>query len=126
MNHELRQRLDAFRATDSIPSRAVDFVERELAMIDPQATLDDEQAGLFVSHAVMAVTRLAQGDDTVTAPDENVYAEVVSKDPSTPITAQRMADRVAEEFRRPLPDAEVKFLTIHIALLNHHLTRESS
>jgi hypothetical protein len=126
MDATLQQRLDIFRAVPDISGDAVDLVTDELTRLDPQARLSDDQAGMFVSHAVNALTRLSRGDDTVEGPDETVYGQVLAEDPDAADAVQGLVQRAAARFGRPLPEPEIQYLTIHIAALRQHLSKENS
>lgn len=126
MNPTLEQRLDIFRSMPEVPDEAVDLVAEELTRIDPAGRLDDDQAGMFVSHAVNALARLGRSDHTVTAPDDAVFVQVLEEDPQAADDAGSIAARVESRFGRPLPDAEVQFLAIHLAALRQHLSKEIS
>lgn len=124
MNPTLRQRIDIFRTMPDIPPVAVDLVENELAGLDPAGELTDDQAGMFVSHAVNALARLVHGQPEAQPPNHAVYEEVLNEAPGAATRAQAMADRVREALGRNLPEAEQQFMTIHFAALQQHLGKE--
>lgn len=125
MDPMLQERLDIFRSMPAVPADAVDLVAEELARLDPRGRLTDDQAGAFVSHAVNALARLTAGDDSVEAPADAVYAQVAAQDPSAAGEARAFAARVADRLGHPLPEPELKFMTIHFAALRQHLTKEN-
>lgn len=125
MNATLAERLDIFRAMPTVPDEAVDLVTEELTGLDATGSLTDEEAGLFVSHAVNALTRLVGGDDSVQSPSDSVYQQVLDADPSAAGYAHAFAERVTTRLGQSLPEAELKFMTIHFAALRQHLGKEN-
>lgn len=124
MNPALRQRIDIFRAMPDIPPVAVDLVEKELVSLDPAGELTDDQAGMFVSHAVNALARLVRGESEAEPPSHAVYEEVLNEAPGAAERAEAMAVRVQEAIGQRLPGAEQQFMTIHFAALQQHLGKE--
>ncbi|MEE6273306.1 hypothetical protein [Georgenia wangjunii] len=125
MDPTLRQRLELFRTMDEVPAGVVDLVEDELVRVDPAGRLSDDSAGMFVSHAVMAFSRLLGDEDPVDAPSDAVFDQVLTEDPTALARAGALAERARQRLGRALPDAEVKYLTIHLAVLAQHLSKEN-
>ncbi|WP_147917027.1 PRD domain-containing protein [Ruania zhangjianzhongii] len=124
MDPTLQERLDIFRAMPAVPDEAVDLVAAELTRLDPAQTLTDDQAGSFVSHAVNALARLSAGDVSVEAPSDTVYQQVRDEDPQAEERARAFVERVQARLGRALPEAELKFITIHFAALAQHTRKE--
>ena len=117
MDPTLSQRLAIYDSDATVPAGVMDFVRAELNLIDPEQSLTDEEIGFFVSHLTMALARLITGAEIEVDLDDDTYAEVVAEHPDTPAAAQALASRVSQKFNVQPPEPEVKFLTVHLALI---------
>lgn len=124
MDETLQQRLGLYRQMPEISRIAVDAVSEELAAMD-DGTLTDESAGMFVSHAISAISRLVNGQPVVEGPTDAVFQSALVDDPGAEDAARAMAQRLGQRIGRDLPESEVRFLAVHLALLNYQRTKES-
>jgi len=113
----LAQRLAIYDADPTVPAGVTDFVRSELALIDPQQILTDDDAGVFVSHLIMAIARLITGKPIPEEMDADTYAEVVAEQPNARDCADALATRVKNQFSVIPPESELQYLTVHLALL---------
>lgn len=125
MHPSVRARLDVFGSMDEIPGDVVATVADEIDRLDPAGRLDDEVLGSLVSHLVMALSRAVAGDTTVEGPAEAVYAEVLASAPEVDARATALAGRVSERLAVPVPEAERRFVAVHLAVVDHHQSKET-
>lgn len=126
MHPSVTARMDVYRAMDTVPDAVVDAVADEIDLIDPDGTLDDDAVGSFVSHLISALTRAVEGDSTVEQPAEAVYDEVRRTVPDADSRASELVARVSDRLSVAVPEAERRFVAIHLAALAQHQTQHQS
>lgn len=117
MDAPLRRRLELFRSMSTVPDAVVPLVEAELATLDETHRVDEETAGMLVSHLVAALARAVHGDTDVEPPAAEVYAQVVAEAPEAVAAAAAMADRLERELGTDIPAVERQYLAFHLATL---------
>lgn len=110
-----RERLDLMQSTEQIGGRAREVTDAMVAEIDRRyGPLDEENAGMLVSHLALSLERLERGE--LLEPDPLVEAEAGQYPAELDAAAQlaRLAERLG---RGALPTGEVSFLAIHLRAL---------
>ncbi|MFI2214436.1 transcriptional antiterminator [Streptomyces sp. NPDC020141] len=132
MDDRLAERLRLFREGGHVRPEVTDFVTAELnALRDEGRTVTEATAGMLTSHLVMALTRLLDGEPAerardgdaggIPATDEQLAAELCAH-PEAVARARAVAARADRELGAALPDSEVAFLGLHLAVLGRRLT----
>lgn len=118
MEERLALRIRLFREGGHVPPRVVDFVADELtALADQGRPVTEDTAGMFTSHLMMALTRLTDGEPIKEfVADEQVAAELAGH-PEAVDAARAMAARAQERLGAALPESEINFLAMHLAVL---------
>ncbi|MGP3977760.1 PRD domain-containing protein [Streptomyces sp. 8N114] len=118
MDDQLALRIQLFREGGQVRPGVVDFVAAELsALSDEGAPVTEETAGMLTSHLIMALTRLLDGESIEKfETDEQVAAELAAH-PAAVERARRTAARAETELGATLPDSEINFLALHLAVL---------
>lgn len=120
MDDQLARRIALFREGGSVRPEVADFVTVELAALAAEGrTVTEDTAGMLTSHLIMALTRLLDGEAIAASPtDAQVAAELVDH-PEAVGRARAVAARAHRELGAALPDSEVNFLGMHLAVLSH-------
>ncbi|MGI5348288.1 PRD domain-containing protein [Streptomyces sp. CA-250714] len=118
MDDQLALRIQLFREGGQVRPEVVDFVTAELSTLaDEGAPVTEETAGMLTSHLMMALTRLLDGESIEKfQTDEQIAAELAGH-PAAVERARRAAARAEAELGATLPDSEINFLALHLALL---------
>ncbi|WP_055499074.1 PRD domain-containing protein [Streptomyces albus] len=123
MDDQLALRIQLFREGGQVRPEVADFVEAELAALaDEGATVTEETAGMLTSHLMMALTRLLDGEPIEKfLTDDQVAAELADQ-PAAVERARRVAARAETELGAALPESEINFLAMHLAVLAQRVT----
>ncbi|GAA1371120.1 transcriptional antiterminator [Streptomyces beijiangensis] len=118
MEAQLAQRIRLFRESGQVRPEVADFVAGELeALASEGRTVTEETAGMLTSHLLMALTRLLDGESIEQfLTDEQVAAELAGH-PDAVERARAVSVRALRELGAPLPDSEINFLGMHLAVL---------
>lgn len=123
MDDQLAQRIQLFREGGQVRPEVADFVTGELgALADEGRPVTEESAGMLTSHLMMALTRLLNGEaieEFVT--DEQVAAELAGH-PQAVTRARTTAERARAELGAALPESEINFLAMHLAVLDQRVS----
>ncbi|MFE5735708.1 PRD domain-containing protein [Streptomyces celluloflavus] len=124
MDDQLALRIQLFREGGQVRPEVADFVTAELtALAEGGSAVTEDSAGMLTSHLMMALTRLLDGEPIEQfLTDEQVAAELAGH-PDAVARAHRVADRAREELGAQLPDSEINFLAMHLAVLASQPTR---
>lgn len=124
MDPQLAQRFDVYA---SLPgsSEAVNAAVRAEVEQFQNPPLTDDQAGMFVSHAIAALNRLLAGESLPDGPSARSLDEAVRIYPMAPAEAAAMNDRFEERLGQRLPTNEENFLALHLALIIHNQRKAS-
>ncbi|MFC7308784.1 PRD domain-containing protein [Streptomyces monticola] len=123
MDDQLALRIQLFRDSGQVRPEVADFVAAELAALDAEGrTVTEESAGMLTSHLMMALTRLVNGEPIEQfLTDEQVAAEL-SGHPEAVERARAVSVRAQEALGAALPESEVNFLGMHLAVLTQRST----
>ncbi|MFE2635735.1 transcriptional antiterminator [Streptomyces scopuliridis] len=118
MDDQLALRVELFRESGQVRPEVAAFVTEELDSLAAEGhTVTEATAGMLTSHLMMALDRLLDG-----APieefrtDEQVAAELAGH-PEAVARARAVSVRAERELGAPLPDSEINFLGLHLAVL---------
>lgn len=123
VDDQLAQRIQLFREGGQVPPAVADFVTGELESLAGEGRpVTEETAGMLTSHLMMALTRLLAGEAIEQfLTDEQVAAELAGH-PEAVERARRTAARARTELGAELPESEVNFLAMHLAVLAQRVT----
>ncbi|MCX5086630.1 PRD domain-containing protein [Streptomyces sp. NPDC056121] len=118
MDDQLALRIRLFREGGQVRPEVADFVTAELtALAERGNEITEQTAGMLTSHLMMALTRLVDGEPIEQfLTDEQVAAELAGH-PHAVAGAREVAARAREQLGATLPDSEVNFLAMHLAVL---------
>ncbi|WP_052864937.1 PRD domain-containing protein [Streptomyces niger] len=124
MEDRLALRIQVFRDSGQAPPQVMRFVEEELGALAAEGhTVTEDTAGMLTSHLVMALTRLLNGEPIEQfLTDEEVAAELAGH-PDAVERARAVSLRAERELGATLPDSEINFLAMHLALLHKNAVR---
>ncbi|MFI0241231.1 PRD domain-containing protein [Streptomyces sp. NPDC016845] len=118
MDDQLALRIRLFREGGQVGPDVAEFVTTELAALENEGnTVTEESAGMLTSHLMMALTRLMDGapiEQFLT--DDQVAAELADH-PDAVARARLLAARARGALGRTLPESEINFLAMHLAVL---------
>jgi hypothetical protein len=118
MDDQLALRIQLLRQGGPVRDEVVAFVTDELTALASEGhAVTEDTAGMLTSHLMMALTRLLDGEaiDCLRT-DEQMAAELAGH-PRAVERARSVAARAKSELGALLPDAEVTFLALHLAVL---------
>ncbi|MBU3862770.1 PRD domain-containing protein [Streptomyces sp. 4503] len=118
MEAQLAQRIRLFTESGQVRWEVAEFVASELeALAADGRPVTEESAGMLTSHLMMALTRLLDGESIEkTSADEQIAAELDSH-PEAVAGARAVAERAERQLGAALPDSEINFLAMHLAVL---------
>ncbi|MEU6114875.1 PRD domain-containing protein [Streptomyces sp. NPDC047117] len=127
MEDRLALRIQLFRESGQAPQQVTRFVEEELTALAAEGhTVTEETAGMLTSHLVMALTRLLNGEPIEQfLTDEEVAAELAGH-PDAVERARAVSFRAEQELGASLPDSEINFLAMHLAVLRKNTVRRDA
>ncbi|MEU7483577.1 PRD domain-containing protein [Streptomyces sp. NPDC042319] len=127
MEDRLALRIQLFRESGQAPQQVTRFVEEELTALAAEGhTVTEETAGMLTSHLVMALTRLLNGEPIEQfLTDEEVAAELAGH-PDAVERARAVSFRAEKELGASLPDSEINFLAMHLAVLRKNTVRRDA
>ncbi|MFD7922159.1 PRD domain-containing protein [Streptomyces sp. NPDC059740] len=118
MDEQLALRLRLFKESGQARPAVVAFVEDELNGLSAAGrTVTEETAGMLTSHLVMALTRLLDGEPIEPPLDEGQLAQELADRPEAVEEARSIGRRAQEALGSGLPESEVSFLALHLAVL---------
>ena len=118
MDDRLALRIQLFRDGGQVRPEVADFVTAELdALAAEGKDVTEDTAGMLTSHLMMALTRLVDGEPIEEfRTDDQVSAELADH-PEAVARAREVAARAAGRLGAALPESEVNFLGMHLAVL---------
>ncbi|MZD03758.1 PRD domain-containing protein [Streptomyces sp. SID5785] len=118
MDDRLALRIQLFREGGQVRPEVADFVAAELAALEDEGrAVTEDSAGMLTSHLMLALTRLLDGAPIgAFLTDEQVAAELAGH-PEAVERARRVSARARAELGASLPESEVNFLALHLAVL---------
>ncbi|MEV0265338.1 PRD domain-containing protein [Streptomyces sp. NPDC050617] len=123
MDDKLALRIQLFRESGQVRPEVADFVTSELqALASEGRTVTEDTAGMLTSHLMMALTRLLNGEPIEQfLTDDQVAAELAGH-PDAVDRAHAISARAKRVLGAPLPESEINFLGMHLAVLAQHST----
>lgn len=118
MDDQLALRIQLFRESGQVRPEVATFVADELdALAAEGRTVTEGTAGMLTSHLMMALNRLLDGEPIEEfRTDEQVAAELAGH-PEAVARARAVSVRAAKALGAPLPESEINFLGLHLAVL---------
>ncbi|MFJ9031192.1 transcriptional antiterminator [Streptomyces sp. NPDC102274] len=118
MDDQLALRVRLFRESGQVRPEVAAFVTEELDSLATEGhTVTEAKAGMLTSHLMMALNRLLDGTPIEEfRTDEQVAAELAGH-PEAVARAHAVSVRAERELGAPLPDSEINFLGLHLAVL---------
>ncbi|MFH8614547.1 transcriptional antiterminator [Streptomyces sp. NPDC017979] len=118
MDDQLARRIALFREGGAVRPEVADFVTVELDTLAAEGrTVTEATAGMLTSHLIMALTRLLDGEAIAASPTDAAVAAELVDHPEAVGRARAVAARAHRELGATLPDSEVNFLGMHLAVL---------
>ncbi|GLZ06079.1 hypothetical protein Acsp03_35450 [Actinomadura sp. NBRC 104412] len=118
MDPLLEERLAIFERTGQVSPEICRFVRDELeALAAAGGEITEESAGTLASHLLLALQRARDGEALTDFPaDDTVRAELAGQ-PRAMEQAAALAGRARSALGADLPEQEVRFLALHLAVL---------
>ncbi|MFD5033463.1 transcriptional antiterminator [Streptomyces sp. NPDC058405] len=118
MDDQLALRIQLFHESGQVRPEVAAFVADELdALAAEGRTVTEGTAGMLTSHLMMALNRLLDGEPIEEfRTDEQVAAELAGH-PEAVARARAVSVRAAKALGAPLPESEINFLGLHLAVL---------
>lgn len=118
MEEALARRVRLLRDGGGVPRAVADFVAAELdLLVSAGAVVTEATAGTLTSHLLSALTRLVNGEAIEEHTDDARIAAELDGHPEAVARARGLAARAERTFERPLPNGEIAFLGMHLAVL---------
>ncbi|MFI1017354.1 transcriptional antiterminator [Streptomyces sp. NPDC020965] len=118
MDDQLSERIRIFRESGQVRPEVVDFVTAELTALTAEGRpVTEATAGMLTSHLMMALNRLLDGEPIADFPTDDQVAAELAGHPDAVDRARAVADRAHRELGAALPDSEINFLGLHLAVL---------
>ncbi|WP_081737010.1 PRD domain-containing protein [Arthrobacter sp. MA-N2] len=117
VRESFRERLDLLEDSGMASPVARKLAESALLEITRQFSLEltEENAAPFVTHLVIALTRLQRGEAEA-APSEAVESEITGRDREKTVIGGIMHS-FEDELGRPVPESEISYITVHLCAL---------
>lgn len=112
-----RERLDLLESSGVASTLARTLAETALLEITDEFALEltEENAAPFVTHLVVALTRLQRGEPEAQASDA-VDAEIAGRVHERTVVG-RIMHGFENELGRSVPDSEISYITVHLCAL---------
>ncbi|WP_405684232.1 PRD domain-containing protein [Streptomyces sp. NBC_00057] len=118
MDDQLALRIQLFREGGQVRPEVADFVTAELTALEADGrTVTEATAGMLTSHLMMALTRLLDGEPIEQFLTDNQVAAELAGHPDAVERARAVSARAERDLGAALPDSEVNFLGMHLAVL---------
>jgi hypothetical protein len=118
MDPALARRVRLFRDSGQVRPQVASFVTAELVTLAGEGcSVTEESAGVLTSHLLMALTRLVDGAAIGEFPTDSAVAAELSGCPGALVRARAVASRAGRELGAVLPESEIRFLALHLAVL---------
>ncbi|WP_425356989.1 PRD domain-containing protein [Streptomyces inhibens] len=119
MESRLARRIRLFRDSGQVRPEVAAFVTDELAALAAEGRpVTEDSAGMLTSHLLMALTRLLDGAPLEAFPTDAAVAEELAGRPEALARARAVAVRADRELGTTLPESEINFLALHLAVLD--------
>ncbi|RII09565.1 hypothetical protein DSC45_30165 [Streptomyces sp. YIM 130001] len=118
MDDRLALRIQLFRDGGQVRPEVADFVTAELEALAAEGKdVTEDTAGMLTSHLMMALTRLLDGEPIEEFRTDDQVAAELADHPEAVARAREVAARAAGRLGAALPESEVNFLGLHLAVL---------
>ncbi|MFD8118477.1 PRD domain-containing protein [Streptomyces microflavus] len=118
MDEQLALRLRLFREGGQATPEVTDFVAAELAALEAEGhTVTEATAGMLTSHLTMALGRLLRGESIEEFSTDDQVASELAGHPKALARARAVSARAKRELGLALPESEINFLGLHLAVL---------
>lgn len=118
MDPALARRVRLFRDSGQVRPEVASFVSAELAALAVEGCgVTEESAGMLTSHLLMALTRLVDGEAIAEFRTDAAVAAELAGCPRAVERARAVATRAGRELGAVLPESEIRFLALHLAVL---------
>ncbi|WP_438818466.1 hypothetical protein, partial [Streptomyces griseus] len=117
MDDQLALRIQLFREGGQVKPEVADFVAAELAALEAEGHLVTEAtAAMLTSHLMMAVGRLLNGEPIEQFLTDDQVAAELADHPEAVAPGRAVAARAERELGAALPESEINFLGMHLAV----------
>ncbi|WP_329042416.1 transcriptional antiterminator [Streptomyces sp. NBC_00178] len=118
MDDQLALRIRLFREGGQVPPEVVDFVAAELSSLEDEGhVVTEASAGMLTSHLMMALGRLLGGEPIEQFLTDDQVASELAGHPGAVARARAVSARAERDLGAALPESEVNFLGMHLAVL---------
>jgi hypothetical protein len=122
MDDQLTLRITLFRESGQVGPEVAAFVTDELDALAAEGhTITEDTAGMFTSHLMMALTRLVDGEPIEQFPTDDAVVAELADHPEAVERARAISARSARVLGATLPESEINFLSLHLAVLAQHI-----
>lgn len=113
----LQSRLDLLVSAGEITRRAQRLTEEVVGAVAEEFDLQLQEANgaQLVTHVALALTRVERGEPETTA--IGAVDEEISAHERQLAFSRRVLGRCSQELGRPVPEAEISYLTLHLCAL---------
>jgi hypothetical protein len=119
LDADLEKRLALFEETGQVSPEVVRFARGELERVAGgwDLVLEEESAGMLVSHLLLALERTRAGGAIEEWEGSEDAAEELAERPWALEEAQRIVDNARGALGADLPEGETRFLALHLAAI---------
>lgn len=119
MDAELNRRMDLFQETGQVSSKVASFTRGELERVAEKSglKLEEESAGMLVSHLLLALERARAGEAIKGWECSKDAAEELAEHPWAVEEAWVIVGKARSALDADLPETEVDFLALHLAAI---------
>ncbi|MFF3750787.1 transcriptional antiterminator [Streptomyces sp. NPDC002018] len=124
MDERLALRITLFHESGQVRPEVAAFVKDELEALTAEGhTVTEDTAGMLTSHLMMALNRLLDGTPVEGFRTDAQVAAELAGHPEAVARARAVSVRARRELGAALPESEINFLGLHLAvLLGRHST----
>ncbi|GGT30501.1 PRD domain-containing protein [Streptomyces purpureus] len=118
MDDQLALRIRLFRESGQVRPEVADFVAAELDLLSAAGrTVTEASAGMLTSHLMGALTRLLDGASVEERDTDALIGAELTDHPEAVALARAVSHRAERALGAPLPDSEIHFLGLHLAVI---------
>jgi transcriptional regulatory protein LevR len=116
---ELNRRMRLFQETGQVSPEVSSFVRSELERVAEEwaLKLEEETAGMLVSHLLLALERARAGEAIEEWDGSEDVAEELAERPWAVDRAREVVRHARTDLGADLPETEVNFLALHLAAI---------
>lgn len=119
MDKDLENRLAVFQTTGQVSSEVIEFTRDELERVAASwdLALEEESAGMLVSHLLLALERARAGEAIEEWEGSEDALEELAERPWAIEGAMKIIDSARSTLGVDLPEGELRFLALHLAAI---------